>query len=69
MPRLVQHGDNTFFYRPIGPLRHNILLRSVPNSVLPLDAMIRCRTPQTPLDMYSPALIIMRSRSPSFNGQ
>jgi hypothetical protein len=38
--RLVQHRDNTFFYRPVGPLRHTILLGSVSNSMLPLNAMI-----------------------------
>ena len=39
-PRLIKHGDNTFFHRSIAPLCYTILLRAIPDSVLSLDAIL-----------------------------
>ena len=38
-PRLIEHGNQTFFHHPIGPL-YTILLRAISDSVLSLDAMV-----------------------------
>ena len=38
-PRLIKHGDNPFFHRPVAPLCNTILLRAIPDSVLTLDAL------------------------------
>ena len=56
-PRLIKHGDNTLFHRPITPLCNTILLRLIPDSVLSLDAMINAEHLKLPGHVLSTLVI------------
>ena len=62
-PRLIEHGDDTFFNHSIGPFCYTILLRPVSDSVLPLNAMINAECFELSWHIF-PTLIIMQRSHP-----
>ena len=56
-PRLIKHGDNTLFHRPITPLCNTILLKAIPDSVLSLDAMLNAEHLKLPGHVLSTLVI------------
>jgi hypothetical protein len=59
----MEHRNDAFFNRPVGPLGYTILLGPISDSLLPLDAMINAERLKLSRHVF-PALIIVQGAHP-----